>query len=280
MRFPRLFALCLSLVSLPVFAADLSGMWELQAIGQDGTSLQIEQKGDKVMIYRVMYPEFEGEKYKLEHLYRGNLIGKNLSGSLLVRDDPKAPFETLRPFDGIVKMDNYIVVDDLPLKLVKAGSDPLPVKLPEPKQRKKRGADSPPLSTTEHESTHVAAAPAGSDADLLANVLGRPNDSLFTISARIRLPSPADDYQRVADEKFEQRQFQEAAELYEKALELDPKRLEVYSKLGRAHTELKHIDDAKKYLRQALRYDPNNKQLKKQLSMLEQPRQPQRQQKG
>lgn len=269
--------LCLGLFAVGLgassaFAADLSGMWELQAIGQDGTSLQIEQKGDKVMIYRVMYPEFEGEKYKLEHLYRGNLIGKNLSGSLLVRDDPSAPFETLRPFDGLVKMDTYIVVDDLPLKLVKAGGGPLPVKVPEPKQRKKRGADTPPLSVAptpeqpEHPQEKIATGSA--DSELLANVLGRPSNSLFEISARIRLPSPADDYQRLADEKLQQKQWAEAIELYDKALELDPKRLEVYSKLGTAHSELKQFEDARKYLRQALRFDPNNKALKKQLSRL------------
>lgn len=248
-----------SMLVLPgvALADDLTGMWELQAIGQDGTSIQIEQKGDAIMLYRVMYPEFEGQKYKLEHLYKGNIIGTNVSGTLMVRDDPKGQFEPLRPFDGHINQNSYIVVDDLPLKLVKAGGGPLPVKPPEPK-RKKRGSDAPPLSqnATEPDS-----------ATLMANILGAPEGgSLFEISARIRLPSPADDYERLGDDKVRDKKPVEAIDAFEKALSIDPKRLEIYPTLGKLYVDAKRYPDAKKYLAQALRYDPNNKSLKKQFA--------------
>ena len=125
-------------------AGDLSGMWELQAIGQDGTSITVDNQGDVLLLYRVMYPEFEGQKYKLEHFYKGRIIGNKVSGSLLVRDDPKGNFETLRPFDGQVQSDTYLIIDDLPLKQTRAGKQTIPVQLPAKKAKKgRRGADSP-----------------------------------------------------------------------------------------------------------------------------------------
>jgi hypothetical protein len=140
-----LIAVLLYLLASPAHAAestDLSGMWELQAIGQDGTSIQCDNKEDVILLYRVMYPEFEGEKYKLEHLYKGRIIGTKISGSLLVRDDPKGQFETLRSFDGQIRNETYMLIDDLPLKLVKAGHDPLPVQPPAPKKKKRGGTPS------------------------------------------------------------------------------------------------------------------------------------------
>jgi hypothetical protein len=132
-------ALSLCLFASPAIAGDLSGMWELQAIGQDGTSIQCENKDDVILFYRVMYPEFEGEKYKLEHLYKGRMIGNKISGTLLVRDDPKGNFENLRSFDGTVRDDKYVTLDDLPIKLIKAGKDPLPVQPPSSKKKKRGG---------------------------------------------------------------------------------------------------------------------------------------------
>ncbi len=238
-------------------------MWELQAIGQDGTSIQIEQKDDAVMLYRVMYPEFEGQKYKLEHLYKGRLIGKNISGTLLVRDDPKGQFEPLRPFDGQVQNDKYIVVDDLPMRLSKAGVSPLPVQPPEPK-RKKRGSDAPPLSLNDRPHTNSDDGIGDDSAQLVASILGAPSGSLFEISARIRLPSPADDYEHLGDAKVKEKKIDEAIVAYEKVVEIDPRRLEVYATLGKLCADTKQYADAKKYLAQALRVDPNNKALKRQ----------------
>jgi len=140
-------ALLLCLLALPASAADLSGMWELQAIGQDGTSIQIDNKDDVILLYRVMYPEFEGEKYKLEHLYKGRIIGNKIAGTLLVRDDPKTQFENLRSFDGLIRDEKYLIIDDLPLKLVKLGNNPLPVAPPSKKQKKKRSGT--PTATAE-----------------------------------------------------------------------------------------------------------------------------------
>ena len=40
----------------------------------------------------VMWPEFEGEKYKLEHLYRGTINGDRIKGKLLVREEELPDF--------------------------------------------------------------------------------------------------------------------------------------------------------------------------------------------
>ncbi|MCC6810227.1 MAG: tetratricopeptide repeat protein [Deltaproteobacteria bacterium] len=234
-------------------AGDLSGMWELQAIGQDGTAIQVENNADVIVLYRVMHPEFEGEKYTLEHLYKGRVINGKISGNLLVRDDPKAQFENLRPFDGQVKSDAYLIVDDLPLKLTKAGKTPLPIELPGKKKKKNANAAA--------ESDEKLA--QSSDEALLQNVLGVPGgESLLNVSARIRLPSPADDYTKAATDAEKAGKLAEAVEYYKKALEIDQKRLELYPRVGQALLDLKRADEAKKYFQAALRYDPNNKALR------------------
>lgn len=248
-------------------AGDLSGTWELQAIGQDGTAIQVENSADVLVLYRVMHPEFEGEKYTLEHLYKGRLINGKISGNLLVRDDPKLDFENLRSFDGQVKSGSYMIVDDLPLKLTKAGK----VELPNfaPKKKKKRGqamSDSETQGNTKV-AANTAAPAEGSDEALLQNVLGAPggDGSLLNVSARIRLPSPADDYTKAAEAAEQNGKQEEAVEYYKKALEIDPKRIELYPRLGDSLLKLKRYEEAKAYYAKALRFDPNNKQLRAQL---------------
>lgn len=251
-------------------AQDLSGVWELQAIGQDGTSIQVEHDKDVIVLYRVMQPEFEGQKYTLEHVYKGRIIGKKVSGNLLVRDDQKLPFESLRPFDGELKSDQYIIIDDLPLKLSKAGKQTIPVQLPDKKKRKR--GETPPVGfkepTPEESIPSTAQAQEASNPDvaLLEGVLGSPGGSILEISARIRLPSPADDYQKLGDKKQKEGKLEEAAAQYEKAIELDPKRLELYGKLGNLYLRLQKYSEAKQHFQHALRFDPHNKALKKQLA--------------
>jgi hypothetical protein len=252
---------------LLISAGDLSGMWELQAIGQDGTAIQVENDADVIVLYRVMHPDFEGEKYTLEHLYKGRIINGKISGNLLVRDDPKGQFENLRSFDGQVKSDTYLIVDDLPLKLVKAGKNPIPVQLP--KKKGKRGGPAVGENEQSEQKPTLAqkdAPAAGSDEALLQNVLGAPGgESLMHVSARIRLPSPADDYTKAAETAEAAGKLVEAAGYYQKALEVDGKRLELYPRLGDLLLKLKRNDEAKKCLQQALRFDPHNKELRAQL---------------
>ena len=67
----------------------LAGEWEIQSMGSD-RAVTISQKGERVTAYRVMWPEFEGEKYKLEHMYKGRISGKTIEGDLLVREGADA----------------------------------------------------------------------------------------------------------------------------------------------------------------------------------------------
>lgn len=96
-------------------ATSLSGTWELQSMGGDRTFM-LEQKGDMLTAYRVMWPKFEGETYKLEHLYYGKIRGKKIEGQLLVREEEIPDFEVLRTFRGEVKGGTTLLLDGLPLK--------------------------------------------------------------------------------------------------------------------------------------------------------------------
>jgi hypothetical protein len=116
-------AIAVSLVAFAAFAAsavDLNGKWEVQSLSAD-RDIKIEQKGTKVVAYRVLWPEFEGQKYKLEHLYRGTLNGNSIKGQLLVKEEELPDFEVLREFVGAVEADGALVLDGLPLKRTDAG---------------------------------------------------------------------------------------------------------------------------------------------------------------
>ena len=66
----RLLPLVVALVSSQASAADVTGKWEVQSMGGD-REIAVRQKGEKIVGHRVMWPVFDGEKYKFEHLYRG-----------------------------------------------------------------------------------------------------------------------------------------------------------------------------------------------------------------
>ncbi len=106
--------LVLSVLS-PVAVTNLSGAWEIQSMGSD-RAIAIQQKGKKLVAHRVLWPEFEGTKYKLGHLYRGRLRGRRIKGQLLVREEELPKFEVLRSFTGSLEKDGTIILDGLPLK--------------------------------------------------------------------------------------------------------------------------------------------------------------------
>lgn len=108
-------ALALALLTSPAAAQDLSGRWELQSLGAD-RELKLVQRGDKLTAYRVMWPEFEGKRYKLEHLYRGRIKGKALRGKLMVKEPELPRFEKLRSFKGELTSHKAIVLDGMPLR--------------------------------------------------------------------------------------------------------------------------------------------------------------------
>ena len=114
----RLFVCTLVLaLAAKATAVDLTGRWEVQSIGAD-RELTIEQRGNKIVAHRVLWPEFEGQKCKLEHLYRGKLNGAKISGDLLVREETQKEYEFLRHFVGEIGAHGELNFDGLPLKRI------------------------------------------------------------------------------------------------------------------------------------------------------------------
>lgn len=101
-------------VAASSMAANLAGPWEIQSLGQD-RDLTIEQKGNKLTVHRVMWPTFQGETYKLEHLYRGRIKGTAISGQLFVREEGVPGYEPLRPFTGSIDTDQRLLLDGMPV---------------------------------------------------------------------------------------------------------------------------------------------------------------------
>lgn len=115
----------LLLVTSLLAPADLTGTYELQSMGAD-RELTVKQRGNKLVAHRVMWPEFQGEKYKLEHLYRGFINGKAVKGKLLVREDEVPEYEVLRDFTAVINDDGSLIFDGMPLKRIgeARGGDP------------------------------------------------------------------------------------------------------------------------------------------------------------
>lgn len=105
----------LVLVTYFLLPSDLTGSYELQSMGGD-RKMSFKQKGNKLVAHRVMWPEFEGEKYKLEHLYRGVISGNNIKGKLLVREDDVPQYEVLRDFQAVINDDGSLTFDGMPIK--------------------------------------------------------------------------------------------------------------------------------------------------------------------
>ena len=139
--------------ALLVLAAptDLNGTWEIQSLGADRV-VQVEHDGDNLLVHRVLYPEFEGEKYRLDHLFRGTIEGTLVTGTLLVKEEELPDFEVLRPFTGSIDGET-LVIDGLPLKRVELSGEQLamlpimPKRKPKPtkrrrKRRRPRGVES------------------------------------------------------------------------------------------------------------------------------------------
>jgi len=122
-------------------AGPFSGAWEVQSMGAD-RAVTIKHKGNKLTLHRVLWPEFEGERYKLEHLYRGIVQGESVSGELLVREDGVGKWEVLRPFTGTLSGPDTITIDGLPMKRTGVAEGAPPSAQPE----EDRISPPPPLS--------------------------------------------------------------------------------------------------------------------------------------
>lgn len=261
-----------SLVFALLCAPDLSGAWEIQALGSD-TAATVEHSGQTIVIHRVLWPEFNGEKYKLEHLYRGELSQGKLRGKLLVKEDELPRFEVLRAFegrvvDGVLEVDGMRLTRKAPPKTQEVAALPSPP--PREKVRKKRKAPNPsqPAKGEEEEkqdppTTFAEEDEPASGADLYEKLLGGGGSaSMLKVSNEIELPDLSAEHLERGDKLFAKAEYRAALEAYEKAKAAGAT-VRVLHALGKCQLELGDLEGAKKNLGRALRLDPHNEALRK-----------------
>ncbi len=258
--------------------SDLSGKWEIQSLGSD-RALDVQQKGQKFVAHRVMWPEFDGEKYKLEHLYRGTINGSTIKGELLVKEEELPKFEVLRDFTGQIGSDGKIVLDGLPIKRTdgKGGGAP-----PDAGTNEKRASEAPAMSQATpppQKSTPAAPAqpppppaaaqpppppPQDDPGSLFANIMGSPaGDSLFKVSNTVALPDAAADLTAQGDSLYKAGKAKEALVKFEEASKVEGAGgAGLLHRMGRCHLAMKDFKQAKVLLKRALKLDPSNVDLK------------------
>lgn len=277
---------CLS--SRAAFAAGLSGEWSYRALNSGDSNFRAQQRGTKVSFYRVMHPEFEGERYLLEHIYRGQLQGKNISGKLFVREDGRGQFEPLRDFSGRVLGPDRIELDDMPLHRVagrktgQGAQNPLASagdqRQETPSAHYRRVVIKRPGKSAQSPQAAGRTGPArGTDvgAEKPTSVKAPPLIPKLVRVAR-RLAGSRAEAERLmlrGDELFAGKHYADAAGHYRRALRIDPAKVEVLYKLGWSHGSLgvlaeragdsegarRHYRLAVRFWRRALRYDPYNR---------------------
>lgn len=253
------------------WAATLAGEWSYRALNSGDTNFKAEQQGDEVTFYRVLWPEFEGQRYKLEHIYRGTIKGDTISGRLYVREDGRGEFEPLRPFTGRVLGPDRLELDDLPLRREGAAAEPSPPAQPYARVVINRpAAEAPPATPTcaaQEEKTPVASPAAGT-----AQAAPPLPDLSQLLRVSRAVPAEADRLLEQADADFAARRYEKALALYQKIEKLEPQRVELLYKLGWCHGTLgvlafrkglktqaaSNYRQAIHYWKQAVRFDPYN----------------------
>lgn len=260
-------------------APDLNGIWEIQSLGSD-RAVRIEMQGDQIVVHRVMYPTFEGESYRLDHLYRGTLNGQTIRGKLLVKDDELPDFEVLRGFDGSLK-DERLVIDGMPLERVENAEGDEVAMLPirprklktETKKTKRRfkkherrrGVESGKTQKTEQAPPTVIAEKEGeapSGADLYDQIMGGSSsaESMIRVSREIDVPDAGAEALEAGRAAYADGDYAEALESLRRADELGVGGL-THKYLGLTLLKLGRHSKAKAELKKALRLDPTDREV-------------------
>jgi tetratricopeptide (TPR) repeat protein len=242
-----------------------SGEWSYQALNAGDTSFKVKQEGSKITFYRVMFPEFEGERYKLEHMYRGKITGNKIEGKLFVREEGMPDFETLRVFRGEIQSNDKMLMDDMPLKRI--GTKVI--------KEAEAPAETPPESKYAKVVINRGAKPGDSaKADKATGSAPIEIPELIPVGRRV-LTADGKKAQKLleeADGQLEKRNYQAATAKYEQALALNAHKVEILYKLGIGHGNLgteaakkgskekarEHYLKAIKFWTKAYRYDPYN----------------------
>lgn len=220
-------------------AGPTPGRWECQSMGAD-TDATVSVRGDEVVVYRAMYPEFEGKSYKLEHLFKLKLAGTKLSGQLFVRDDPKDGFAPLRAIEGVFVSESEFSLDGTPFKLAEAKDvkDAVPVA-------------SGPAPT--------AAAPAATiGVGYFAQVVGftASVSDVFALRESITASKEGQTALEAAEAAFAKGQFAPAAAAYQKALGAGVPVSSFAENAARTWLALKDCAHAEPMVASAQRFDP------------------------
>lgn len=232
-------------------AADVAGTWQIQSMGSDRDVL-IEQQGQRIVAHRVMWPQFEGQKYRLEHLYRGAIEGTRIRGELLVKEEGLAEFEILRTFEGAVRAPDDMTLDGMPIaRTAPVNAAP---KKPEPAAPPATVANANPPPSLEDD-PGVA---------LYGNIMGGAAGQLFKISATVQIADEVRAATEEADALYAKGKFAAALVKYQDvAKEESGARVELLHRMGRCHLKLHHMEEARSLLGRALRLDPNNSDIKR-----------------
>jgi tetratricopeptide (TPR) repeat protein len=255
-----------------VAGGTFSGDWSYQALNAGDTSFKVEQAGQAITFYRVLHPEFEGKRYKLEHMYKGELAANKISGKLFVREEGMAEFEFLRPFSGEIRGADRMLVDDMPLKrvggvtlkeaLAPSGGDAAPQK-----EDQRTGYSRVVIKRDKQ------AKPSKATAEKTVSAPGEI-PRLIPVGRRIESAQGKEVAALInkADKLFAAKAYAPAVAKYASALQMDSHKVEVLYKLGVGHGTLgllaarnkdtaaarEHLQKAVKFWEMAARYDPYN----------------------
>ncbi len=253
------------LASSSAFAADLTGSWEIQSMGGDRT-VTVENVGTKLAVHRVLWPEFEGKAYKLEHLYRGTIAGSSISGDLLVKDDEAKHYEILRTFEGSISGPTQIKLDGFPI--IKKGEPSAATAAPKfapptPEAPSPPHAPSPPPVATPKATPTPQTAPKATPAPQTApKATPAPSGSLLRETEKVETSSRRTQFIKEGDAAYAAGDYDEAMSKYRMAAKTArgfP--ASVMHRMGRTHLKLKEYIEAQKWLRRAMRLDPANQAL-------------------
>ena len=254
---------CLFVLLLPglAVAADLGGTWEIQTMGAD-REVQIRQRDGTIVVHRVMWPVFEGEKYKLEHLYRGRIDGTTIRGDLLVKEEGASKYEILRPFEGSIRSSDEITLDGMTMRRTRdGGASPPPPSEPGPSG----SLAPPPRPPKEAGAGKPAATNPNPGAGLFARIMSSPGmEDLFEDALKVEIPKAVAALTREGDSLFDREKFAAALEKYEEASETGGGTdSQLLHRKGRCLLKLRRWADARETLRAALRLDPHNEAIRR-----------------
>jgi len=278
-------AMAVALLAAPAAlgAGPYSGEWEYQALNAGDTNFKVEHKGDEITFYRVLWPEFEGERFKLEHIYRGRFAGQSISGDMFVREEGMAEFERLRAFDGRILGQGRITMDGLPLRRVERAPEPVAAAPEKPRYKKviiekgaRREQQQGEQKSDQESATRLAIAAMAAPETI--PIMAPADNRVLTM-----LQQRAAGLLKDGDMQFQTGRFAAAMEKYEAAYDLDPGRVELLQRLGLSHGLLgskaaregkskqaaEHYRKAMGFWKRAVRLDPYNRNIRRNIRRME-----------